>query len=145
MMGAALFCRAQAPAKAGRDQATLERYVKQVFGPTVEVKLTMLKPSVSLPGFFQANIHGTGTGFDQARPILSKFLVRKVVLKGEDFSVELKLNAPQSVEAMRIPHEAFTFDVPVFVSGDGQRILIGEVFDLTPKAPVTAKPKTTIK
>ena len=139
------FCWAQAPAKTMRDQATLEQYVKQVFGPTVEVKLTLLKPSSVLPGFFQAGIHGKGTGFDQARPILSKFLVRDVVLKGEGFAVELKLNAPQSVEAMRIPHEAFAFDVPVFVSGDGQRILIGEVFDLSPKALAPAKPKPGIK
>ena len=129
-------CAAQAPVKTARDQATLDQYVRQVFGPTVAVRLSPLKASTSLPGFFQANIHGSGTGFDQARPILSKFLVKEVVLKGDSFSVDLKLTAPQSVEAMRIPHETFSFDVPVFVSGDGQRILIGEVFDLAPKTPV---------
>ena len=129
-------CQAQAPVKTARDQATLDQYIRQVFGPTVAVRISPLKPSTSLPGFFQANIHGSGTGFDQARPILSKFLVKEVVLKGDNFSVDLKLTSPQSVEAMRIPHEAFSFDVPVFVSGDGQRILIGEVFDLAPKTPV---------
>ena len=133
------LCPAQVPVKSARDQATLEQYVRQVFGPTVELRVSPLRASTSLPGFFQANVHGAGSGFDQARPILSKFLVRNVVLKGEGFAVELKLSAPQSVEAMRIPHETFTFDVPVFVSGDGQRILIGEVFDLTPKTPATKK------
>ena len=130
------LCPAQAPVKTARDQATLDQYVRQVFGPTVAVRVSPLKPSTSLPGFFQANIHGSGTGFDQARPILSKFLVKEVVLKGDSFSVDLKLTSPQSVEAMRIPHEGFSFDVPVFVSGDGQRILIGEVFDLASKTPV---------
>jgi len=143
----AALCQAQAPAKTMRDQATLEQYVKQVFGPTVEVKVSLLKPSATLPGFYQSSIHGKGTGFDQARPILSKFLVRNIVLKGEGFAVDLKLTAPQSVEAMRLPHESFNFDVPVFVSADGQRILIGEVFDINPKtpAPAAAKPKPAAK
>ena len=131
---------AQTSAKTARDQATLDQYVRQVFGPTVELKLSLLKPSASLPGFFQANIHGTGGSFEQVRPILSKFLVKNLVLKGDSYSVELKLSAPQSVEAMRIPHDGFSFDVPVYVSADGQRILIGEVFDLNPKAPAV-KPK----
>jgi hypothetical protein len=133
VFAAAALCQAPTPVKTARDQATLEQYVRQVFGPTVELKVSALKPSATLPGFYQANIHGTGTGFDQVRPILSKFLVKNIVFKGEGFSVEMKLTSPQNIEAMRIPQESFVFDVPVFVSGDGQRILIGEVFDLTPK------------
>ena len=136
---AAALCPAQTPAKTARDQATLEQYARQVFGPTVELKVSALKPSTTLPSFFQANIHGTGAGFDQVRPILSKFLVKNVVFKGEGFAVEMHLTSPQNVEAMRIPHDTYTFDVPVFVSGDGQHILIGEVFDLAPKTPAQKK------
>ena len=51
----------------------------------------------------------------------------------------MHLTSPQNVEAMRIPHDTYTFDVPVFVSGDGQHILIGEVFDLAPKSPAQKK------
>ena len=136
----AALCPAQAPVKTARDQATLDQHVRQVFGPSIELKVSPLKPSSALPGFFQASIHGTGTGFDQVRPILARFLVKNLVFKGDGFAVEMKLSAPQSVEAMRVPHESFTFDVPVFVSGDGQRILIGEVFDLAPKTPASTKP-----
>ena len=139
VLAAAALCPAQTPVKTARDQATLEQYLRQVFGPTVELKVSAIKASATLPGFLQANIRGTGSGFDQVRPILSKFLVKNVVFKGEGFAVEMKLTTPQSIEAMRIPHDAFTFDVPVFVSGDGQRILIGEVFDLVPKTPTPKK------
>ena len=136
---AASLCYAQTLVKTARDQAALEQYVRQVFGPAVELKVSALKSSAALPGFLQANIHGTGTGFDQVRPILSKFQVKEVVFKGEGFAVEMRLTAPQNVEAMRIPHDTFSFDVPVFVSGDGLRILIGEVFDLAPKTPPQKK------
>ena len=136
---ASALCPAQTPSKTARDQAALEQYVRQVFGPTVELKVSALKPSATLPGFFQANIHGAGSGFDQVRPVLSKFLVKNVVFKGEGFAVEMHLTSPQGVEAMRIPHDTFKFDVPVFVSGDGQRILIGEVFDLSAKTPAQKK------
>ena len=137
----ATLCYAQAPVKTARDQATLDQYVHQVFGPTVQLKISALKPSASLPGFLQATIHGSGDAFDQVRPILSRFLVKNMIFKGEGFSVEMKLTSPQNLEAMRVPHESYTFDVQVFVSADGQRILIGEVFDIAPKTPVGSKAK----
>jgi hypothetical protein len=128
---------AGATQKSARNPATLEAYLRHLFGPKVELRVSPLKPSAKLPGYSEAIVHVAGDNLTQIQPVVEQLLIRGAQFVGDGVKLELSLARPTQMsylrEIQRALGEKFVLDVSVFVSSDGQRIVLGQVFDTAPK------------
>ena len=131
--------------KSARNQATLDAYLKHVFGPKVELRVSPLKPSLKLPGFSEATVRVAGDNLTQIQPVVEQLLVRSAQFNGDGIKLELPLARPAQIlylrDIQRALGEKFILEVSVFVSSDGQQIVLGQLFDTAPK-PAAPQPKS---
>jgi hypothetical protein len=131
--------------KSAKNQATLEAYLRHLFGPKVELRVSPLKPSLKLPGFSEATVHVAGDSLTQVQPVVEQLLVRNAQFSGDGIKLEIPLGRPTQLaylrDIQRALGEKFTLDVSVFVSPDGQHIVLGQLLDTAPK-PVAPQTKS---
>lgn len=125
--------------KSARNPATLKAYLDHLFCPKVELRVSPLKPSLKLPGFSEATVHVSGDSLSQIQPVIEQLVVSSAQFNGEGFKLELPLarSTPISFlrDIQRALSEKFVLDVSVFVSSDGQHIVLGQLLDTAPLPP----------